>query len=114
MDTFTPPHPPSASTTRTRKARVVTSQFGDGYSQRVGIGLNPVRIEATVVWDVLSHTDADSIASDLIGWAGVEAFLYALPPDLTTRRWICQTWTRSEVGPLAASISAEFVEVFDL
>lgn len=114
MDTFAPPVEPSTSVTRATRARVVTSQFGEGYEQRVGIGLNRLERTVELSWDVLSHADAADIIADLEGWAGVEAFEYAAAPETTTRRWVCQQWSRSEAGPMAASLRATLREVMDL
>jgi phage-related protein len=112
--TFVPPVGPSQSTTQSRTPKIYLAEYGDGYEQRAAAGINTRRLSASVVWDGLVHTDANQIVSFFEARAGFEPFLYMLLPDTVTRRWVCSTIARSEIGPLGSSLSAEWREVFDI
>jgi len=111
---FAPPKAPSESTATTRAPAVLLAQYGDGYEQRMANGINPRRLEATVVWSALTAADALIISNVFEGLGGVLPFTYALPPDATVRRWLCESWTQTAIDRYAATITAEWREVFDL
>jgi len=113
--TFAPPKAPSDSTTTTTEPRILVASYGDGFEQRVADGRNAQPILADVVWSgLVSATDAATIAAFFADRGGAEPFEYALPPDATVRRWVCETWTQTAIDRYASSISAQFREVFDL
>jgi len=114
MPTFAPPVNPSESTQTSHAPTIRSVEYGNGYSQRATVGINQDRLKATVNWTLLSRTDADTIEVFLSARLGFESFDYALPPSTTSRKWVCNTWTRTEVTNQVASISADFVQVFDL
>lgn len=114
METFIPPIAPSVGTGREVSTRVLRADFGDGYSQRSGDGLNAINRQVFVVWGVLSVSDADTIEAFLTARAGFEAFLWAPPREVQPRKWICGTWRRDHDHGTYDSLSATFEEVFDL
>jgi len=113
-DTFTPAIEPSPQTQVDKDYRVLKAEHGDGYEQRAAKGINTIRRKARVVWEDLTHAQADAIEADFDGWAGVTAFNYAVPPDATSRTWVCPSHSRTAVGLRVTTLTAEFVEVFDL
>jgi phage-related protein len=113
MDTF-PSYAPDWKPKTTSKARVLKSNFGDGYVQRAGDGLNPIDTSISLTWSNLSIGDADDIIEFLEEKAGVEAFYFTPRGSATALKWVCEEWTRSEVDPSSDSISATFIRVFDL
>ena len=72
---FTPDYGAQAdSVPRVRKA-----QFGEGYTQRSGDGLNPVLRRWALQFSNLTKVDADGLESFLRARAGVEAFEFVTP-----------------------------------
>lgn len=110
--TFT--YTPSKSFTSSTKPRVAVSQFGDGYSQRVGMGINRLVKEWSLTFKSRSITQADSIISFLEARAGVEAFLWQPPGESNTYSVICSEWTRTYDSNLSATIQTKFTQVFDI
>lgn len=111
--TFSPPHSPSSNGTRlVQIPRMRVTRFGDGYSQRIPDGINTYPHKATLAWDVLSFSDAQTIDSFFVGLAG-GVFQYQIPDDTVSRKWTVTTWTRQPFGGSNESVTAELVEEFD-
>lgn len=94
----------SENTPRVRKA-----EFGDGYSQRVGQGINNLKR----VWSLsfkLDIADMDAIEAFFIAADGVETFDW-VPPSGAAGIWICPSWTRTSDDGYD-QISAKFEEQF--
>lgn len=113
MPTFTPPSDPQISGEESHGYRVLNAQFGDGYEQVAGDGLNVKEYSINLNWAALSKADADSIATFLDGRAGSEAFDYTIPGDSTAKKFRCDSWSRTRTGAFD-SISSTFREVNDL
>ena len=111
---FAPPYAPSESTSVARAPAVLIAAYGDGYEQRLANGINPRRLEATVIWNALAAADALLISAVFETLGGVAPFTYTLPPDLVNRRWLCESWSETALGADAVTITAEWREVFDI
>jgi len=98
----------------TRRPQILLAQYGDGYEQRVADGFQARRLEATVLWNGLSVADGQTIDGFFNARGGAEPFLYQLPADTITRRWVCSEWTKVEESDLITRISATWREVFDI
>jgi len=119
--TFTPARAPSVPAPLTMQPKTNVTRYGDGYSQGSSVGINNNLARVSLLWDSLTTEELYSIEGFLRARAGIEAFLYALPAEVDpeafgsggslTRMWVCDTWTSAPVGPLVASLSAEFEEV---
>ncbi|CAO3459794.1 hypothetical protein [Azospirillum argentinense] len=110
--TFTP-KPPLVGATVEPEFKVLSAEFGDGYSQRAPDGLNNVRETHAFTWEVPA-ADADYIVGFLKDRRGAEAFDYACP-DGVTRQFVCPKGaTRERLRPTLHKVTAQFVEVFDL
>ena len=59
----------STSSTRQRKHRTLSAQFGDGYGQDAPDGINPQYDEWQVIYQNLTQTDRDTlwVAIDAVG-----------------------------------------------
>src|SRR5690348_13475627 len=79
-DTSTVPNP-SYTTRLTVKPRVLTAEFGDGYSQRSIDGINNNRQVWEVVWNNLLDSEMDNLRNFLDSLAGVGAFTWSPPKD---------------------------------
>ena len=108
MSDFT--YNPSASSARSRKPRVLSAPFGDGYEQRVADGINT----APAIWSltfVRGDTDASAIETFLEGKNGVTSFTWT-PPGGSEIRVLCREWNRSFAGVNHNVITCTFEQVF--
>lgn len=113
-DTFMPPFAPSFGLSRQVTPRVLTAQFGDGYRQEAGDGLNAIPRSASLQWNTLSASEADDIENFFVTQKGYVAFLWTDPREASPRLWKCPTWSRVSPNGRLDSISATFEQVFDL
>lgn len=111
--TFTPPINPSTPAGASYTPRVVTVQFGDGYEQRIGDGINTMPEKLSLRWDNIKAADAATIKAFFEARAGVEAFYYTIP-GLTARKYKCAAWTVDYQDSSIATVTAKLAEVFDL
>lgn len=100
------------------KFRTNSVQFGDGYSQSVGEGINP-RLQE---WS-FSITGTDSVVecgptgdylaakAFLDARKGYESFLWT-PPGESQIRVKCADYTLSKNGPNVFTLSGKFTQVF--
>ena len=109
METFN--YVPAPGQSKNVTPRVLKAQFGDGYSQRVGDGINfKPRIYNLVFNREVSELNA--IDAFLTARAGIEAF-YWTPLNGTAGVWLCESWARTDTLLHVGSISATFTEVFE-
>lgn len=113
-DTFVPPVCPDFERSKSVTARVLGAQFGDGYTQRAGDGLNAIARTLGLTWQSLSVADAQTIEDFFLTHSGYLAFLYA-GNDSVTRKWIVRQWQRTELREGGKdAIAATLEQVFDL
>ena len=113
-DTFAPPVFPNVGSSRDVKARVLTAQFGDGYSQRAPDGLNAVGKTLTIEWQKLTKAQAQEIEDFFVARGGATAFFYQPPKESAPLKWTCAAWRRVSQSNTAESLSATFDQVYDL
>jgi len=114
LDTFPAISPEFSSGPRETKARVLKSDFGDGYSQRAADGINPLEYTYALTWENITEAEADTIDNFLVSKKGYIAFLWALPRTSTSLKWTCESWTRKPVEGNLVTMTASFVRVYDL
>lgn len=118
IPTFTPPVNPQPGYSIKRKPRVLMNSYGDGYSARVGDGINTMPRSASLTFGPLTRAQADAIDSFMVARGGYEAFWWTPPLDaavsLPATKWICTEWSRSAQQWNAEIIDVQFTEVFDL
>jgi phage-related protein len=100
------------SAQRTTKTRVLKSNFGDGYSQRVADGINITPDSWTVEFRSTS-TNIGTIVTVLESKGGHTNFTWT-PPGGSEQKWVCSEWSYSFLGKTMYALSATFEEVFDL
>jgi phage-related protein len=94
--------------------RVKLAEFGDGYIQRSGDGINSVRDTYTVSVENLRKEEADPVVAFLKARRGWEAFLWTPPRETVPRKWICKDKVkRTHVGGTVDTLSYTLIEVFD-
>ena len=93
--------------------KVLKAEFGDGYSQRVAEGINPIKMEVNLTWSFLTLANVGTLKTFFRANVGIN-FDYQLPQEAAARKWICETWEESTVAAGVYTLTARFVEVFDL
>lgn len=94
-------------------ARVLEAQFGDGYAQRSGDGLNAVE-QSTQATFHGTVSVIDAAADFLKARAGHTPFFYKPLGEATAKKFVCKKWTRSKVSPETHLLRCAFEEDFSL
>ena len=96
----TPAIPSSAFTwiadfasTKTYDTRVVRTQLGDGYAQRLRFGLNAQLETWTVTFKQRTNAERDAIRAFLRGHRGINTFTWTDPTTNVQGRYSCVDWT---------------------
>ena len=113
LDVFVPPIGPSTPSGKNVTPRKKEAQFGDGYSQRGGDGLNALPQTFQAQWQSLHSNQADDIEA-FFGVHTSTPFLWTLPLEAVQRKWIALSWSRGYVSADTVSLNANLKEVFDL
>ena len=88
-------------------------QFGSGYQQRAQFGINQNPKVYDLTFEV-SESDADTIETFLDARASDNAaFDFTPPGELTSSKFVCETWSKSIPYLNRATIQATFREVFE-
>ena len=90
-------------------------KFGDGYQQRVTVGLTANKNPKTwsLTWEV-SSTEAATIEAFLDARAADAASFDWTPPDsVTSYKWTCYSWNKTIPYLNRATIQATFNQVFE-
>jgi phage-related protein len=112
MATF-PSITPTYGAQKTSQPKVRQVQFGDGYSQRLTVGLNQDPKVWSLTWEV-SETDSDTIEAFLDARAADGASFTWTPPDeATAYQWTFYDWSKSIPYLNRATIQATFTQVFE-
>lgn len=108
--TFT--YTPDYNAQLTQKPRVLEARFGDGYTQRVGDGINI----APRIWTLTFNTRTDDEIAPILAFLqarnGIEAFNWT-DPDGVTGVYVCREWRRTAVNKGINDLSTTFEQVFE-
>jgi phage-related protein len=77
----------SLSSTRTRMNRMLSTQFGDGYSQEAPDGTNALYDTWTITYENLSLTDRNTLFAVLDAVGGWDYLTWTAPGDGTSKKW---------------------------
>ena len=110
MATWT--YTPSYSIQLEEEPRVLAAQFGDGYQQRVGDGINIRPRKWTLQFDARTDAEMTPILAFLRARNGVEAFDWT-DPDGVAGKFVCRRWSRTQPNFGINNLSAVFEEVFE-
>jgi len=92
--------------------RVLRSQFGDGYEQRSGDGIN-IRPRAwTLTFSSRTAAEMSPIVAFLEARNGIESFDWT-PPSGSAGKFVCRRWQHTIVRYGVQNLSATFEEVFE-
>lgn len=98
-------------TSESHQPRVNTAQFGNGYQQISGDGLNYDPIELRAVWNVLTWAEAGVLMTFFANHRGYIPFKFALPGE-TAKTWIAsnftRTWTSEKTVDVTATLKQDF------
>ena len=112
MATF-PSITPTYGVQKRSKPNIRTTQFGDGYEQRVTFGLNQNPKIFNLTFEV-SETDADTIETFLDARAVDSAsFTFTPPGESSSSKFVCESWNKSVPYLNRARVQATFREVFE-
>tara|TARA_X000001382_G_scaffold20199_1_gene12275 strand:+ start:4351 stop:4692 length:342 start_codon:yes stop_codon:yes gene_type:complete len=112
MATF-PSITPTYGLQKTSAPTVRTVRFGDGYEQRLSLGLNQNPKSYNLTFEV-SETDADTIETFLDARAADNAsFDFTPPGESSSSKFVCEQWDKSIPYLNRATIQATFREVFE-
>lgn len=95
-------------------ARVLESQYGDGYTQTTADGLNAISQSYAVAWGLLTKTELTTFLDFLTAHGGHTPFLWTPPLASAAQQWKCKTWKPAPLGGGWHSLSCTFKESFDL
>lgn len=110
--TFTPSIPPSPGTSDTIKVKKLEAEFGDGYSQAVPDGINHLRREISLDWELLTPAQSNEIIAFFRARGGCEPFYWTPSDEATPVKWICDDWVEKRNEGGMRSISAKFKQSF--
>lgn len=103
---------PSYNSPVEQEPNVKNIQFGEGYSQRLSIGISSDLPIYSVVFDKRDNFESRAIVHFLTTREAVEFFLFTPPfPYNSLRRFICKKWRLTPNFYNNFNINAEFMEV---
>ena len=94
--------------------QVARLAFGEGYSQRVGLGLNSIPEPWRLVWLDREALEKDTIVDFLKARGGKEAFYWTPIGESVPRKYTCPKWKPVPLEGGIWTITASFTEEFDL
>lgn len=97
-----------------KEFRINRSQFGDGYSQRSANGINFQIRTLNLSWSNRPIADINTIKSFLDAQGGFTVFEYTPVGEATELKWSCSGYNDPPGNGAYATISATFVQEFDL
>lgn len=112
--TFAPTENPSTPIEISVTPRVLVAQFGDGYEQRTGDGINTMRETVNLRWESIRATVASTIIAFFEARGGVEPFYYTLPGGGVQKKYICVNWSRQRSEANLDTVAARFLQSFTL
>lgn len=104
---------PTYGVQKRSRPNVRTVRFGDGYEQRLTVGLNQNPKTFQLTFEV-SETDADTIETFLDARADDNAsFDFTPPGEASSSKFVCESWSKSIPFLNRATINATFRQVFE-
>ena len=104
---------PTYGVQKRSRPNVRTVRFGDGYEQRLTVGLNQNPKTFQLTFEV-SETDGDTIETFLDARANDNAsFDFTPPGEASSSKFVCESWSKSIPFLNRATINATFRQVFE-
>lgn len=103
---------PSNGASRETEFKVRKAQFGDGYSQRVGDGINTQGDKFP-----LTFTNKPEVIDDIVAFLetrkGSASFTFRPPRATADIKVLCGKWTRTFTNAYEHRLSCEFERVYE-
>lgn len=96
--TFTPSIGPSPGTTHKPNIKVLSAEFGDGYSQPTPDGINHIKRTVQLRWDGVPYEVMEEIVDFFYRHGATKPFYYRPFGERHTLKWICKEWQHSADG----------------
>jgi len=114
MDTFPAIQVHYGSSLQPVKPQIQRLDFGDGYSQRLGQGLNPISEDWDIILKDITTAEKDTVVIFLKEKAGAEAFYWTPIGETVPRKYTCPEWLPVPAEGQLWTVTATFIEEFDL
>jgi phage-related protein len=115
FDTWAPLAVPQLGSNFTDNQTVLEAQFGDGYSQIVGDGINSVWAGGDLTWNGLTVAQLDDLRTFWRAHGTAEPFLWTVPDEASARLWrFTAPLKRQSYGGDIFSASTTIKEAFDI
>ena len=95
LPTFTPPVGPSPGTAHKPQVNLWEADFGDGFSQPTPKGINHIKRQVSLKWDVLTYEQMREIVGFFERMEGSRPFWFQPFGDPRARKWTCKEWAES-------------------
>ena len=97
---------PAPGASQTNKPSVEVAKYGDGYEQRVGMGINLLMDK----WSLKFTTYVLEINAFLKTQGGQSSFIWTNPLGVSGN-YVCREWNVSHVGAEVFELSCDFEQV---
>lgn len=101
---------PTKGISANTKPRILKAQFGDGYVEMVGDGINNINEEWSLSVDGVSDATAAAIDSFLTDH--IATYFLWTPPNRPQARYTCEEWSATYNEDDSNSVSAKFKRYF--
>lgn len=110
LATFTPAYNPDQGGEIDETPRVLKSDLGDGYTQRVGNGINIILLKPTFSWTNLRKAQGMDIVNFFRAHKGYIPFYFTIPQESSPRVFICSSWKWKAISGGFMNISSATFE----
>lgn len=115
LATFTPFRAPNPGTTDKPKVKILKADFGDGYTQFAPDGINNIKRNLSLTWDLMLPAQATSLTSFFFTQASNASPFYYTPSDETVPvKWTCDNWEDKRGDGGLRTVTATFEQSFSL
>lgn len=114
IETFHPPIAPSPGSSQKPELKLLKAEFGEGYTQSVGDGMNHIRKVFDLKWDALTDDQAVTIEAFLERHGGTKPFLYQHPRAKAPLKVTSEEWERTDNAANLSGFRAVFRQSFVL
>lgn len=97
-----------------KKYRYLEANFGDGYSQRAGDGLNTISEEWRMVWDIITSSEKNILIDFFDQQQGYLNFNFTAPGDSVSKKWIANTPSVTPINATYYKVECVFQRVYDI
>lgn len=105
---------PDVGIKRSAKPKYKEAAYGDGYSQRISLGLNNVLYEVNLTWTNITTAEKNIIEDFINLHSRGQAWLWTLPDKTTPFQWNFVSWDIEYLKYNLYRISASIKQNFDL